>query len=128
MVTHERARVARVWLAEGGGFRQPTEEELARICSVPWQPDADGFLGRRDHGDREIFLVPLTFGRAAVAIGRRGDLGYEDYWQYDDALVAAAAFLIWDPEAEPEPRAWVRHPASGRRRPGGEAAKEHRRP
>jgi len=31
----------------------------------------------------------------------------------------------WDPAKEQEPQGWMRHPFSGRWRPGGDASKEY---
>jgi hypothetical protein len=39
--------------------------------------------------------------------------------------VAVAAAQLWDPLAQKEPEGWMRHPQSGRRRPGGNAALEY---
>jgi hypothetical protein len=36
--------------------------------------------------------------------------------------------MAWNPPAEPEPADWMRHPKSGRRRPGGDPAKEYINP
>lgn len=54
--------------------------------------------------------------------------GYEDRWCYG-TLQSACFHLgdwLWAPGGmAPEPRGWHRHPASGRRRPDGDAAREH---
>lgn len=38
-------------------------------------------------------------------------------------MVAVAALIEWDGTGEPE--GWIRHPMTGRRRPGGDASKEY---
>jgi len=39
--------------------------------------------------------------------------------------VAVAAAQAWDIALQPEPDGWMRHPISGRRRPGGDATQEY---
>jgi len=43
-------------------------------------------------------------------------------WQYQSRDAALVALAAWDGEGEPE--GWYRHPATGRRRPGGDPAQE----
>jgi hypothetical protein len=66
----------------------------------------------------------------AILRGRMDDRsGHEDRWCYAtdlDAVVALALWLTRDCQGEPE--GWIRHPGSGRRRPGGDATKEHIQP
>jgi hypothetical protein len=50
---------------------------------------------------------------------------YEDRWCYQHREDAIRALQEWNPETEAEPTGWHRHPPSGRRRPGGDAAKEY---
>jgi hypothetical protein len=40
--------------------------------------------------------------------------------------VAVAAMYMWD--GEDEPKEWMRHPSSGRRRPDGDPSKEYVNP
>lgn len=75
-----------------------------------------------------VAVTPLMWGMALITIGPGGkdyDGGYDDCWEYqklDDALLA---FARWDGAPGTEPEGWYRHPASGRRRPGGDPAKEY---
>jgi hypothetical protein len=38
---------------------------------------------------------------------------------------AVAAYRTWDPEIDAEPSGWYRNRRTGRRRPGGDPAKEY---
>ncbi len=40
----------------------------------------EGELARREIGDREIVVYPLSFGRARLGIGRVGDCAFADVW------------------------------------------------
>lgn len=74
---------------------------------------------------RVVDLVPLLFGAAKLAVTRpqdEGDGTYDDVWQYQSIAHALEALLEWDGTGEPT--GWHRHPATGRRRPGGDPAKE----
>ena len=76
-------------------------------------------------GDRDIALLPLVYG-ARLAIGPHDDeAGFDDVWDYDDLDAAITAFLAWAWTRAPEPNGWTRHPASGRRRPAGDAKREY---
>ena len=48
--------------------------------------------------------------------------GYEDDWCFANQETAMHAFLNWSLEGEPE--GWIKHPRTGRYRPGGDPAKE----
>lgn len=81
---------------------------------------------RRDLGDgRAIWLIPQLFGSLMLCIGATESEVYDDQWQYQNQAEALRAFVSWQPNREPEPPGWYRHPASGRRRPGGDPAQEH---
>lgn len=43
-------------------------------------PDPDFHYARKIIGDREISVVPLTFGRARIVIGPVNGLTYDDGW------------------------------------------------
>lgn len=49
----------------------------------------------------------------------------DDRWCYQTYADAKAALDRWDPEVDPEPDGWHRHPSTGRRRPGGDGASEY---
>jgi hypothetical protein len=73
---------------------------------------------------RRIAVIGLMF-TAAVIIGPRHNLlnAYDDRWCYQTRDAALAAAAAWDGTGEPAGR--HRHPDSGRRRPGGDPAREH---
>jgi hypothetical protein len=64
--------------------------------------DEQGFVYTRHLPEKGLWaaVVPLTFGRGRVV-----------------------ACAIWGGDGEPE--GWMRHPQSGRRRPGGDASQEY---
>lgn len=81
---------------------------------------------------RLIDVLPLTFGRAQVGITEAlTDQCYADVWCYETPIAAVIATTAWiadKPEGTGEPEGWTRHPASGRRRPNGDASAEYIRP
>lgn len=73
----------------------------------------------------ELCVYPLLFGRARLTFGRDPEcpFGYDDCWDYVDSVTAIAVMERWDGRGEPG--GWLRHPATGRRRPDGDAEKEY---
>jgi len=53
------------------------------------------------------------------------ECGFSDRWCYETATAAAMAWIKWSGNAGTEPEGWIRHPRSARRRPGGDATREH---
>lgn len=51
--------------------------------------------------------------------------GYGERWCYANITQARAALAEWDGADDTEPQGWHRHPATGRRRPDGDASREH---
>lgn len=97
----------------------------------PWEARPDSYWGllwgnRFLDEELELVLLPLSFGHVqlGVSLGRSGE--YLDSWYFDDLDVGWRALWTWDGQGEPE--GWVRHPSSGRRRPGGDPAAEVVRP
>jgi hypothetical protein len=43
------------------------------------RPDAEGFLVKKEHGDKLLAIIPLTFGRARITIGTNWEM-YDDGW------------------------------------------------
>lgn len=80
--------------------------------------------------DGRIFDVTrLLWGmaRLGVILPEDRNLGiYSDVWDYQTVLAALTAMEQYD--GANEPAGWHRHPASGRRRPNGDSAREHIRP
>lgn len=109
--------------------RDVGEAELLQAHFDGWMSRIGGadHLAVRDLGDgRAVYLDELLFDALQVGIGRVGAPGCEDIWHYLPGNLRAAwiAALGWDGQGEPE--GWYRHPATGRYRPDGDAAKEHR--
>ena len=73
-----------------------------------------------------MFTVAICVGRIDVLTEPFGS--YDDRWCYPSSALAATALRRWEPETEKEPDGWIRHPSSGRRRPGGDASKEYVNP
>jgi len=79
---------------------------------------------RRDLGNGYVlWLVPQLFGNWLVCIGVVDDDGYIDTWEYHGLGPALLAFAEWDGIGDPI--GWYRNPATGRRRPAGDPAKEY---
>jgi hypothetical protein len=89
----------------------------------------EGALAQRllPEGRGEVCVYPLLFGAARLTFGRDPECGgYDDCWDYPYPDAAIEAMECWDGQGEPE--GWIRHPASGRRRPNGEPDTEYVRP
>ncbi len=73
---------------------------------------------------RVLDVTPLLFGFAQLGISRDARVDwYQDVWHYDTPEKAIDAARRWTGEGEPS--GWMRHPPTGRRRPGGDPAKEY---
>lgn len=83
----------------------------------------EGVLHRRTLPDGRIVDLSQMLYTWRLSVGLKGDLYYDDQWCYETQLRAMHAMVAWDGEGEPA--GWHRHPSSGRRRPGGDAAKEY---
>lgn len=76
---------------------------------------------------RVLSVLPMTFGKGRLCVQAHVfSLCYEDVWCYPSVPAAIAAMEAWDGEGEPT--GWHRHPATGRRRPEGDPAKEYVHP
>lgn len=72
---------------------------------------------------RRLEVQPLLFGRAVLdLVGADGEI--IDSWEFDEPAAALVEAELFNPLDEPEPHGWTRHPGTGRRRPGGDAAGE----
>lgn len=87
-----------------------------------------GCLTLRTSGEgRWVGVVLKLLGQASVAIGT--DRGFwDDMWDYATVPEALAAWIQWDAIQQAEPEAWIRHPATMRRREEGDPAREEVRP
>lgn len=86
---------------------------------------------RRLPGGRILVLAPLLFGRSQLCLGRPAEMaadgqfgGWDEQWDYEFPSSALGAMATWNPDRDPEPSGWIRHPASGRRRAHGDPARE----
>jgi hypothetical protein len=86
---------------------------------------SQGYADARVLRDGRLVIVERLFGHAALLwVGTLQ--AHEDAWCYATCREAVAAAHTWDGTGEPQ--GWVRHPASGRRRPGGDPERESRVP
>jgi hypothetical protein len=89
-----------------------------------WDSHAEGWRVA-DKGELAVWVVPMMF-TVAIIVGEPGQGWYEDRWCYQDARQALLAAAAWTgPWPGSEPTGWHRHPGSGRRRPGGDQAREY---
>lgn len=79
---------------------------------------------------RWLVLYPLLFGSSRLTVTRTcatlDDAIKEiidDVWDYETCVGGLKAMGEWTGEGEPT--GWNRHPASGRRRPGGDPESEY---
>ena len=73
--------------------------------------------------DGRVIAVERLFGRQALLSLRAPWTHVQDGWVYASLETALAAARAWD--GHEEPSGWLRHPKSGRRRPGGDPAREY---
>jgi hypothetical protein len=107
--------------------REVSESEIFAAQRLGWAARRAGsdYLWARPLGDgRAVFLLEMLGGNLRLAIGDQGSPFFDDVWCYqsDRTDEAWRAALGWDGEGEPE--YWYRHPDTGRRRPGGDPARE----
>lgn len=74
-------------------------------------------------GNRWAGLYQFAFTGAIIAGTIYDWCGTDDRWCFCDLQAARNALQQWNGEGEPE--GWHRHPASGRRRPNGDATLEY---
>jgi hypothetical protein len=98
---------------------------------APWRNDIAGYR-IRETPTHYVDVIDFLFTTAVVLTPRAHPDGYVDRWCFHTLDAAEAAARAWpDPEAwtgrpgGSEPHGWHRHPDSGRRRPGGDPAKEY---
>lgn len=105
------------------GRGQPHESLVAKrglaICSANGYQHYTAFPGGQD-----ACLQRLAFTVAILA--NLTECGYGDRWCYQTYEKARDALDQWARRGgEGEPEGWHRHPATGRRRPNGDAKLEH---
>jgi hypothetical protein len=80
---------------------------------------------RRLASGKTLYLIYQIFNyRLAIGWTHEEETGYDDFYCYRNELRAFRAFLEWDGTGDPLD-GWVRHGASGRRRPEGDKAREY---
>lgn len=108
--------------------REVSTEEIMHAQIDGWRNRLAGaeHLNARELGDgRAVYLLELLFDGLRLGIGQVGAEGMTDVWDYQAEQNEAAwrAAVGWDGQGEPE--GWYRHARTGRRRPGGDASREH---
>lgn len=93
----------------------PYTEELIRSHGyVAWREIEPGeYLG----------VLPMTFGKGRLCTGLTV-VGYELGYCYESLSAAIVAMHAFRPQEMAEPDGWFREVTSGRRREGGDPAKE----
>jgi hypothetical protein len=109
--------------------RDVSDDELQLAQKFGWaarNAGADYLHARVLPDGRIVCLLPLFFGALRLGIGPRDSQQFDDVWDYlgDEPGIDCGwlAAIGWDGEGEPE--GWYRHHRTGRRRPGGDPAKE----
>lgn len=109
------------------GFGDPPAHLLTRHPehADQWDPVVQGWLVRTFDTGAVVHVAPLMFTAAILVSPRLGSLGYTDRWCYETTSAALRAAERWTgPYPATEPHGWHRHPATGRRRAGGDPATE----
>lgn len=75
--------------------------------------------------DGRAIWVQQRLYNSTIVIGTYGSLTYDSHWCYEHLHDALDAAKSWNPLTQKEPEGWFRHTMSGRRRPGGDKAKEY---
>jgi hypothetical protein len=75
-------------------------------------------------GEHDVTVYPMTFGKARLCLSLADDeCSIIDGWCYEDRALAIRAAVEWSGEGDPLD-GWTRHLGTGRRRDGGNPAKE----
>ncbi len=77
-----------------------------------------------NYDDYFIAVLPMTFGKGRLVYCE--DYNVENAWCYATFAQAILGMYKWVDGTEPT--GWIRNPFDGRRREGGDQAKETRRP
>lgn len=87
-------------------------------------PRAGSLYFRKLEDGHEVVVYPMLGNRARLCLGD-GDVSIVDAFCYDSPARAIEAAQTWDGTTDPLD-GWTKNPITGRRRPGGDPAKEHR--
>lgn len=94
-------------------------ESIRAVCT------GHGYTGYTTYpSGRDACIARFAFTFAILA-DMTPDGGHGERWCYDTIGQARAALEAWNGEHDTEPQGWHRHPATGRRRPDGDAAREY---
>ncbi len=105
---------------------RPSEMQMNTPRLVELAQSDHSEVARRAALPRHAWVVPQLLGQARIITGvYDAHEVIEDSWDYATKEAAMAAFQLYDGTVEPE--GWVRHAATSRRRPGGDATKEYLR-
>lgn len=83
-----------------------------------------GTMGTRLLDDGRELCVYVQLFNCRLTIGDPETQFYDDFYCYLEPGDAETALHTWDGKGDP-PGRWVRHGASGRRRPDGDPASEY---
>lgn len=94
-----------------------------------WVQLPDGGVRVKETDTHFIDVIPMIYNWRIVTTPKTNEKGYDRGWCYSgrNAQPALLAAMAWDPDAEEEPQGWVKQaaPATGRRRPDGDASREY---
>jgi hypothetical protein len=106
-------------------YREACEQTRKLLLNAEPEPDDYIVMPRPASDGRSVSISPIGAGQAVLGIGPPGLGVYDNCWYYETPREAVLALELWDPRTEPEPKGWWRNPSTGRRRPGGDPAKEY---
>jgi hypothetical protein len=75
-------------------------------------------------GREAVVVQENASGLSRIKLGSPHLSWYDDVWEYTSVRDAVCALKEWDGSGG-EPSGCTRHPASGRRRPNGDASKQY---
>ncbi|SAK63758.1 hypothetical protein AWB80_02916 [Caballeronia pedi] len=115
---HDDSRLADLFdLLTPAYFGEPSDDDLLKMgYERPFKVLDDG---------RIAGLMPINLNVCALVVGIHS-MGHHDAFYYRTREQAKRALNEW--RGDGEPRGWVRHPQSGRRREDGDPAKEYMQP
>lgn len=98
------------------------------MAAVMWERLSDGRFRVKETTTHYVDIVPMLFNWRIVTTPKGQKDTYDRGWCYQgrDSVSALLAAMAWDPEVEEEPQGWIKQaaPATGRRRPNGDASQE----
>jgi hypothetical protein len=72
-------------------------------------------------GTRVVHILPMIVNHRIIVSALKPDgtvdeaAGVLDAWCYSSLIEATLAVTAWEPDEQPEPTGWTKHPFSGRR-------------